>query len=139
MTWIKLSNQGVTPFEKLLGHAPKILSRWRKLETAFLKSESFTPEFMEQIRRALAYGNECHYSMNKSGPPDKNPVSIRLEQALNFANQFAIDHRLLDENTLYLMKKIFSENELVEFVAYCSFISASQKIGFIFNLTDDFL
>lgn len=137
MTWIKLSNQGFTPFEKLLGHAPQILNHWRKLETAFLQSQNFTLEFMEQIRRVLAYGNVCHYCMNKAGPPDKNPVSTRLEQALNFASQFAIDHKSLNENTLTQMKKNFCENELVEFVAYCSFISASQKMGSIFNLTDD--
>jgi hypothetical protein len=55
MSHIKLSNYGESPFEKLMGHAPKILNQWGKLEEAFFRSNTFTLEFLEQIRRALAY------------------------------------------------------------------------------------
>lgn len=37
MSRITLSNIGQSPFERLLGHAPKILQQWSQLEEAFFK------------------------------------------------------------------------------------------------------
>jgi alkylhydroperoxidase family enzyme len=129
MSYIRLSDYGSTPFEKLMGHVPEILNKWEQLETVFFQSKQFSPEFLEQVRRALAFNNACHYCMSKAGPPDKNIDSVRLEEALRFANKFAIDHMSIDKNEIERMKQYFSEKELIEFIAFCSFISASQKFG----------
>ncbi|KTD00568.1 hypothetical protein Lgor_3044 [Fluoribacter gormanii] len=67
--------------------------------------------------------------MLKAGPPDKNPESIPLSMALRFANKFAIDHTSIPKEEIQEMREYFSNNELIELIAFCSFITASQKFG----------
>lgn len=129
MSYVELSNHGETPFEQLMGHAPEILSQWGKLEEVFFRSSTFNPEFLEQIRRALAFKNACRYCMLKAGPPDENPESERLSRALAFANRFAIDHTSISKEEIQEMRKHFANNELIELIAFCSFMTASQKFG----------
>ena len=129
MSHIELSNYGESSFERLMGHAPEILNQWGKLEEVFFQSSTFTPEFLEQIRRALAFKNLCQYCMLKAGRPDENPESIRLGSALRFANKFAIDHTSLSKEEIKEMREYFSKHELIELIAFCSFITASQKFG----------
>ncbi|CAM4474484.1 MAG: hypothetical protein LEGION0403_FIIPPAGN_02816 [Legionella sp.] len=68
MSYVRLSNNGSTPFERLLGHASHILEQWNDLEEAFFKSITFDDNFLEQVRRALAFTNQCQYCMAKAGP-----------------------------------------------------------------------
>lgn len=134
MSVIPLSSNGNTPFERLLGHVPEILAPWGLLETAFFNQTTFDLDFLEQIRRALAYSNQCKYCMAKAGPPEENQKDIRLKAALRFANQFSISHHSVDENEINQLKECFSDSELVELIAFCSFISASQRFGAVFGL-----
>lgn len=129
MSYIKLSKYGSTPFEKLMGHNQEILRKWGHLESAFFQSKNFDNNFLEQVRRALAFNNLCQYCMTKAGPPAKNPDSIRLAEALRFANKFSIDHTSITENEIKRLQKHFTDQELVELIAFCSFTSASQRFG----------
>ncbi|MCE0723747.1 MULTISPECIES: carboxymuconolactone decarboxylase family protein [Legionella] len=129
MSFIQLSRHGTTPFERLLGHAPEILNQWEKLEAAFCQSKTFEADFLEQVRRVLAFNNQCHYCMAKAGPPDQNPKGERLIEALRFANLFSIAHESVDKNEITRLKNFFSEAEIAELIAFCSFISAAQKLG----------
>ncbi|CAM3015379.1 hypothetical protein [Legionella worsleiensis] len=129
MSHVELSNYGGSPFEKLMGHAPEVLNQWVKLEEVFFRSNAFTLEFLEQIRRALAFKNLCHYCMLKAGPPEGNPESARSAIALRFANKFAIDHTSISKEEVQEMEFYFSRNELIELIAFCSFVTASQKFG----------
>ncbi|KTD22273.1 putative Carboxymuconolactone decarboxylase [Legionella lansingensis] len=129
MSYIKLSSEGGTPFERLLGYVPEILKKWSQLENAFFQSSSFDPEFLEQVRRTLAYTNRCQYCMAKAGKPDENPASARLACALRFANRYALAGDAIDKQCIEELKEYFSDSELVELIAFCSFISASQKFG----------
>lgn len=129
MAHIELSKQGITPFEKLLGHLPEISVQWQQLEMAFFQSNTFDADFLEQVRRALAFNNLCQYCMAKAGPADNNPASIRLAAALRLANKFALDHLSIDREEITRLKEHFSDRELVELLAFCSFVSAAQKFG----------
>lgn len=129
MSHIQLSNYGTSPFEQLMGHAPDVLDQWGKLEEVFFSSKTFGSEFLEQIRRALAFKNSCMYCMAKAGPPDEAPESQRLQAALRFANQFAINHQDIAKEEIHHLEQFFSKNELIELIAFCSFITASQKFG----------
>lgn len=133
MALIQLSDCGSSPFERLLGHAPNILEDWSRLESSFFQSSTFSPDFLEQVRRALAFNNQCQYCMAKAGPPDENPEDNRLIEALRFANKFVISN-VVDEEEIARLKSYFSEAEIVELIAFCSFISASQKIGAVLGL-----
>lgn len=134
MSRIPLSGVGTTPFEQLIGYNKDILSQWTKLEAVIFNSGTFNHAFLEQIRRALAYDNLCQYCMTKAGPPDQHPTDYRLTEALRFANQFAIDHRSIDENDISRLKEIFTTAEISELALYCTFISASQRFGAVLGL-----
>ncbi|WP_019216058.1 carboxymuconolactone decarboxylase family protein [Legionella tunisiensis] len=134
MSFIQLSTHGSTPFERLLGHKPDLLDQWEKLELTFFQSKTFDAHFLEQVRRALAFNNQCQYCMAKAGKPDQNPKDTRLIEALRFANTFAISHDAINESEITRLKNYFSEAELVELTAFCSFISASQKLGAVMGL-----
>lgn len=136
MSVIQLSNQGSTPFERLLGHAPDILHQWEALELSFFKSTTFDADFLEQLRRALAFSNQCRYCMAKAGPPDENLHERRLTEALSFTNKFAISHTSIGELEINRLKEYFSDPEIVELIAFCSFISASQRLGAVLGLQD---
>lgn len=73
--------------------------------------------------------------MAKAGPPDQNSEDNRLIEALRFANNFAISNPV-DDKEVTRLKSYFSEVELVELIAFCSFISASQRIGAVLGLKE---
>ncbi|WP_412756114.1 hypothetical protein [Legionella bozemanae] len=60
---------------------------------------------MGEIRRALAFNNQCHYCMAKAGPPEQDPQDERLIEALRFANLFSITHESADKNEITQYKE----------------------------------
>ena len=135
MPFVTLSTTEGTDFEKLLGHAPQILKQWNQLEHAFFQSSTFDANFLEQVRRALAFKNQCQYCMKKAGPPSAESYhDMRLKVALSFANHFAIDHLGIGKAEVDELKHYFTNVEIVELIAFCSFISASQRFGAVLGL-----
>lgn len=134
MAHLPLSNYGVTPFERLLGHVPAVLDKWSHLEKILFQSKSFSTDFLEQVRRALAFKNVCHYCMTKAGPPDAHVGEIRLTEALSAANKFAIDHTAFGINEIHQLQQHFTNSEIVELIAFFSFISAVQRFNAVLGL-----
>lgn len=46
MARISFSENGQTPFEKLLGHNPEILKHWSNLENVFFTKTNLSPELL---------------------------------------------------------------------------------------------
>lgn len=61
MPRISLSKIGNTNFEKLLGHNREILMKWSGLEESLFKSGILDLNLKEEVRRVLAFLNQCHY------------------------------------------------------------------------------
>jgi calcineurin-like phosphoesterase family protein len=61
MPRIEFSNIGTTPFQKLLGHNKLILDNWEKTAETLFQQGKLSSDLKEQIRRSLAYKNECSY------------------------------------------------------------------------------
>jgi len=61
MPRITLSQHGLTPFKKLLGHNEEVLAGWVSLEQAFFNTTPLRPDLLEQVRRASAWGHGCRY------------------------------------------------------------------------------
>jgi hypothetical protein len=61
MPRISLSSTGNTNFEKLLGHNEEVLKGWSSLEQSLFNSGSLDLELKEEVRRTLAFANQCHY------------------------------------------------------------------------------
>ena len=129
MSRISLSENGRTPWERLLGHAPEILEKWSALENAFYTSNTFAPELLEQVRRELAFGNGCEYCMAKAGRPDEQLLDQKTFLAVDFANSFVRGAKNIDDSAFNKLKTVFSEKEISELLAFISFFCASQMFG----------
>ncbi|WP_255266608.1 carboxymuconolactone decarboxylase family protein [Bacillus cereus] len=133
MERISLSDVGETKFQKLLGHCPEILQSWSSLEKTLYETGSLSKELKEQVRRTLAYGNECPYCMAKGKPDDRQKVEA-ISVAVTFAKIFVHNRSEIDDAMFDVLKQYWSEAEIVELCAYICFITASQQLGFLFQL-----
>lgn len=136
-TRIELSETGSTPFEKLIGHNPKVLEKWNALEISLFSETSLDDHLLEQVRRTLAFGNGCEYCMVKAGRPQFDPANQKIQIATAFADLFAIDHKTIQEAHFDLLREHFTEIEISELISFISFITASQRFGKVMNLTGD--
>jgi len=138
MTNIEFSNNGNTPFESLIGHNPKILKKWVILEESIFKDSSLGPDLLEQVRRTLAFGNKCEYCMVKGGRPNLDKENQREQVATAFAELFALDHKAISKAHFNILKEEFTDAEISELCSFISFITSGQKLGRIYNLTEEF-
>lgn len=136
-TSIQLSNNGTSPFEKLLGHNPAVLEKWNDLENTLFNHTSLDSDLLEQVRRTLALGNACEYCMVKGGKPAFDVNDTRISNATSFAELFAMDHTSIQPAHFSLLREVFTEKEISELCTFITFITASQKFGRIMNLTED--
>lgn len=138
MTRITLSENGNSPFQKLIGHNSSILRNWIRLEESIIEDSSLESYLLEQIRRTIAFKNKCEYCMVKAGKANKIKTNNREQLATAFAELFAIDHKEIREQHFIILKEEFSEKEISELCSYISFITACQKLGRIYNLTEEY-
>ncbi|ADG93704.1 conserved hypothetical protein [Arcobacter nitrofigilis DSM 7299] len=138
MTRIKLSNYGNSAFEKLIGHNKNILDKWNELEVTLFTSSSLSTELLEQVRRTIAFENECEYCMVKGGKVDPYQTDEKINLAIAFAQIFSINHKDISNKHFELLKEEFTDKEISELCTFISFISSSQKLGRIYNLTEEY-
>jgi alkylhydroperoxidase family enzyme len=132
MARITFSQEGLTPFEQLLGHNKEILEKWSSLEECIFNSNTFTPELKEQLRRTLAFNNGCQYCMAK-GKPSNQITDSKILIATKIADIVSKNH-IIDDKHFNLLKNEFSDKEISELLALICFITASQKFGALLDL-----
>lgn len=137
-THLALSNSGVTPFEQLLGHNLPILDAWNKLELSLFTTSGLDNHLLEQVRRTLAFGNLCEYCMVKGGRADIENFDSRTSVAVAFASLFVTDHTSITHEHFTILSEVFNDREISALCAFITFISASQRLGRIFNLTEEY-
>ena len=137
MTRIKFSNNGNTPFERLIGHNIDFLKRWNDLEETLWKKTLLDPDLLEQVRRTMAFGNGCEYCMVKGGKPDFEESQMKISTAASFAELFCIDHRSISDAHFEMLREYFTDEEISELCVFITFLNASQKLGKTMNLTED--
>ncbi|TGN17393.1 carboxymuconolactone decarboxylase family protein [Leptospira idonii] len=135
---IELSEYGNTGFQKILGHNPKVTDRWNALEESLFQETELGADLLEQVRRTMAFENKCEYCMVKAGRAEISPEDKRTGLAAAFADLFVKDHLSISQSHFQILKEEFSDKEIAELCAFISFTSASQKIGRIFHLTEDY-
>lgn len=138
MTRIELSDYGNSPFEKLIGHNKIVLDKWTDLEVALFSETKLDKNLLEQVRRTIAFENECEYCMVKAGKPNFDLNEKRISSATAFAQLFAIDHKSINDNHFDILREEFTEQEISELCSFISFITACQKLGRIYNLTENY-
>ncbi|PRY05010.1 alkylhydroperoxidase family enzyme [Pontibacter ummariensis] len=133
-TRINLSPNGETPFQKLLGYNQDLMQKWAGLEETFFTCTGLSPELLEQVRRTLAFGNQCQYCMAKGKPKTEN-LNQREELASAFAELFLLDHLSINDGHFEVLREVFSDKEIVELCAFVCFITGAQRLGAVMNLT----
>jgi alkylhydroperoxidase family enzyme len=138
MTNIAFSTNGNTAFEQLIGHNKYVLEHWLQLETTLFTKTSLDSNLLEQVRRTLAFGNECRYCMAKAGKAAFDKNEKRISFACAFADQFSLGHKSIVALHFDMLKEVFADIEIAELCSFISFISASQMFGSMMNLTEEY-
>lgn len=132
MAMISFSQNGLTPFQQLLGHNKVILKKWASLEDGIFSSDTFSPELKEEVRRTLAFNNGCEYCKAK-GAPSKNIMDLRTQSAAHIADiSSKITH--ISDGEFRAMKEVFTDGEISELLALICFVTACQRFGALLNL-----
>lgn len=134
MAHIPDSNVGATPYERIMGHAPHVLEPWTRLEDVFFKRSVLPSDLLEQVRRTLALGHGCEYCQAKAGPPDSRHDSLRTSLAVGLAQLFVAGHREIGAKQLQVLREHFTNEELVELIAFVSFMWAGGTFGSILGI-----
>jgi alkylhydroperoxidase family enzyme len=117
-----------------MGHAPHVLTPWTQLEETFFQRSVLPRNLLEQVRRTLALGHGCEYCQAKGGPPDAQHDVLRTSMAVGFAQLFASGHKGIGARQIEVLRAHFSDQELVELVAFVSFMWAGGTFGSILGI-----
>lgn len=117
-----------------MGHAPHVLAPWTALEETFFAKSLLPKELLEQVRRTLTLGHGCAYCQAKAGPADDRHATERTSLAVAFAQAFSADHKTIDKAQLEVLRESFSDAELVELVAFVSFMWAGGTFGKVLGI-----
>jgi alkylhydroperoxidase family enzyme len=132
MALISFSQNGLTPFQQLLGHNKDILEKWISLEECFFGRDTLSAKLKEEVRRTLAFNNGCEYCKAK-GAPSKNEMDSRIQMAIHLANLSGrATHMSNDE--FCMLKEVFTDSEISELLAFICFITACQRFGALLDL-----
>lgn len=132
MAKITFSQEGLTPFQQLLGYNKYIMEKWTSLEECFFNSNTFTHKLKEEVRRTLVFNNGCQYCMSK-GKPSNEITDSKILIATKIADIIS-KNQLIDNEYFNRLKREFSDNEVSELLALICFITASQKFGALLDL-----
>ncbi|WP_444659647.1 carboxymuconolactone decarboxylase family protein [Caproiciproducens sp. R2] len=132
MAIISFSQNGLTPFQLLLGHNKAILEKWASLEECIFSSDTFPAELKEEVRRTLAFHNGCEYCKAK-GAPSKTEMDARTRLAVHIADLSGRTTHISDEES-GVLKETFTDDEISELLALICFITACQRFGALLDL-----
>ncbi len=71
MALIQLSENGTTPFQKLLGYNKDIMLSWSNLSESLETDNQLSSDLKEEIRSMLAQNHGCAYCKAKGKPSGK--------------------------------------------------------------------
>ncbi|MCJ1655310.1 carboxymuconolactone decarboxylase family protein [Staphylococcus sp. NRL 16/872] len=133
MPIINYTKVGNTPFQKLLGHQPELMSSWTQLSDLLENDGTLSKELKEEIRRMLAQKNGCQYCKAK-GKPTGSLKDEKSTICIGFTEVFIKMGDQIPDNIIQVLKEGLTDQEIVELVAFITFTNAQQNFGAIMNL-----
>ncbi|MEY8749726.1 carboxymuconolactone decarboxylase family protein [Alkalicoccobacillus gibsonii] len=133
MARISLSNNGDTPFQRLLGHNVKVMDYWSQLGNVLEKDGLLTFNLKEQVRRSLAQKNGCTYCRLK-GKPISDDFDEKTSIAVGFSEVFLKCRGIVPDSLFNELKRYFKDEEIIELCAFIAFTTASQYFGAVMKL-----
>jgi alkylhydroperoxidase family enzyme len=135
MTRIALADIEANPFDRAMGNRPEILAAWSELDTTLLgPSSTVAVEVKEEARRALAQDVGCRFCATVGGLPADEPADAQHALAVAFANQLTADHREIDDAMFAALREEFSDEQIVELVAWLCFKFGANLFGALIQL-----
>src|SRR4051812_29545042 len=113
----------------VLGRRPEILKAFGRLDAAVRFHGLLPTALKEAVRRATAEQVGCDYCRSL-GEYRPNPEDRRESLAVAFAQLVAEDPKAITDEQFDVLREDFSEDEIVELVAFICFIAiAGQLFG----------
>lgn len=135
MPRVTLSNIDADPYYRMVGNRPEILAAWAELDKAMLGASSTVPvEIKEEARRALAQNVGCAFCATVGGKPATEHADPRMALAVAVANQIATDYTQIDDATFEALREEFSNEQIVELLAWLCFKFGSNLLGALVKL-----
>jgi alkylhydroperoxidase family enzyme len=135
MPRVTLSNIDADPYYRMLGNRPEILAAWGELDKAMLgPSSKVSVDIKEEARRALAQNVGCAFCATVGGEPSDSHPDPKMSLAVAVANQIATDYTQIDDSTFEALRQQFSNEEIVELLAWLCFKYGSNLLGALVKL-----
>ncbi|WP_368916801.1 carboxymuconolactone decarboxylase family protein [Staphylococcus haemolyticus] len=133
MSIIESSNNGNTPFQKLLGHQEELMQSWTQLSDVLENDGALSKELKEELRRMLAQKNGCQYCKAK-GQPTGTLKDEKSSVCIGFTEVFIKMGDQIPDNIINVLKDSLTTEEIVELIAFITFTNAQQNFGAIMKL-----
>jgi alkylhydroperoxidase family enzyme len=118
---------------RVMGRRPDVLKAFARLDTTLRFKGLLSLELKEAVRRATAGGVGCEYCQSLGAPEVHKDARISL--AVGFAEVVAADPSGISDATFDVLREEFSEEEIVELVAWICLVSiAGQMFGAVLGL-----
>lgn len=133
MTLIQLYDNGLTPFQQLLGYNKRIQLHWQQLGEVLEKDGHLSASLKEEVRKTLAQKNGCQYCQAK-GKPDPQNYDEKTAVCTGFAEAFLAAKGHTAPNVTAVLKDYLTEAEISELLAFICFTTAQQYFGALMQL-----
>ena len=118
---------------RVLGRQPEILAAYARLDNAVRFKGTLPLELKEAVRRATAQQVGCEYCQSLGAP--RTDLDGAQSLAVAFAQAVADDPRAITDAQFDVLREEFSEEEIVELVAFICLVSVSgQMFGAVMGL-----
>jgi len=94
---------------------------------------TLSPDFKENVRRALSQEVGCRYCAS-FGTPREEPHDRKESLALGFAEFVVKDHQSIDDSTFDVLREEFTEEQIVELCAWLCFKYGANMFGSLLRL-----
>jgi alkylhydroperoxidase family enzyme len=122
---------------RVMGRCPDILNAFGGLDAAIRFHGRLPGDLYEAVRQATADQIGCEYcsSLGQLEQLDLGPEQVRTGLAVAFAQMVAEDPRAITDEQFAVLREEFSEEEIVELVAFISLVGiAGQLFGAVMGL-----
>lgn len=121
---------------RVLGRRPELLDAFARLGAEARFRGLLPPQLKETVRRATAADVGCRYCASL-GPFTPDPDDRRESLAVAFAQMVAEDHHSISDAHFAVLREEFSDDEIVELVAFVCLVSvAGQMFGAVMGIED---
>lgn len=133
MALIQLSENGSTPFQKLLGYNNDIMLSWHNLSETLEMDNQLSSDLKEEIRSMLAQNSGCAYCKAK-GKPSEKFTDEKSVVCIGFVEVYMKLGTEIPDYIIQTLKDYLTKAEISELIAFITFTTCQQQFGAIMKL-----